>query len=180
MIIGITGKLGSGKTTLSNIFQNYGFEEYAFAQPLKDIARIFGFDETSLYGSQEDKEKIHPYWGISSRRFLEKLGTDLFREKLKEVLPEMKGSSSIWVELFKKNMNNDKHIVLSDVRYKDEEKAIKSMGGIIIKTIRDCKYTSNHISNNVDINFDYVIDNNVMTIKEVEKFVEELLRPRLT
>lgn len=180
MIVGITGKIGSGKSTLSNIFQNYGFEEYAFAKPLKDIARIFGFDEESLYGSQEDKEKIHPYWGISSRRFLEKIGTELFREGLKEVLPDMRGSNSIWVELFKKNVGYDRNIVLSDVRYKDEEDAIRSMGGIIIKTIRNCDYTSTHKSNNVEIKYDYIIDNNKMTIEDVEKFVEKLLRPRLT
>ena len=136
-LIGITGKIGAGKSTLANILRNYGYLEYSFATPLKQIGEIFGFSKESLYGSQEDKLKIHEKWGISARYFLQKLGTDIFRISLKEKIPEMKINSSIWIELFKLNYNPSVKTVISDVRFLDEAKAIKELGGIIIKIERN-------------------------------------------
>lgn len=135
-LIGITGKIGAGKSTLATILQKYGYTEYSFATPLKQIAEIFGFSKESLYGSQEDKLKIHEKWGISARYFLQKLGTDIFRISLKDKIPEMKIDNSIWIELFKLKYNPSIKTVISDVRFLDEAKAIKELGGIIIKIER--------------------------------------------
>ena len=38
MLIGITGKIGSGKTTVANYLVNYWeFQEYTMAEPIKQI-----------------------------------------------------------------------------------------------------------------------------------------------
>ena len=103
MIIGITGKIGSGKSTLATyLTTHYGFTEYTLAGPLKQIGEIFRFSKQALYGSQEDKRQIDQYWGISAREFLQKVGTDLFRQELPKIIPDMKLNGSIWLELFKR------------------------------------------------------------------------------
>jgi dephospho-CoA kinase len=139
MLIGIVGKIGSGKTTLAEYIKtNYNFDEYILSSPIKKIGEIFGFDKANLYGTQEQKLEIHPYWKVSARTFLQKIGTDLFRDRLKEVLPEMCHSNSVWIDMFRKKYleNKKTNMIVSDVRFVDEAEAIKELGGILIRIER--------------------------------------------
>jgi len=72
MIIGISGFIGSGKTTAANYLVQKGFKEYSMAGPLKKIAEIFHFELHQLYGTQEQKLELNKYWNISGREFLQK------------------------------------------------------------------------------------------------------------
>lgn len=104
MIIGLTGKKGSGKTTVAKYLEfKYEFQEYAFADPLKKIAMIFGFSEQEVYGTQEDKARINPELGISAREFLQKFGTEICREQLSVIFPTLKMGPSgiIWIKLMR-------------------------------------------------------------------------------
>lgn len=180
MIIGICGKIGCGKTTVSNfLVENYNFSEYSFAQPLKEIAKIFGFTDKQVYGTQTDKLEIHPVWGVSAREFLQKVGTDLFRDRLKTVLPEMKVDSSIWIDLFKIKYGEDKskNYVVSDVRFLDEYKAIKNLGGFVIKIVRD-EGTSTHASETEmdSIPADYIIINREITLQQLYENIIRILK----
>ena len=60
MIIGLSGKKGSGKSTVAEYLRKrYDFEELAFATALKRACiEIFGLSEHQVFGTQEDKEKI--------------------------------------------------------------------------------------------------------------------------
>ena len=161
MLIGITGKIGSGKTTASRYLCNqWSFQEYTMAQPLKDIAKIFGFNESELYGTQGQKLKIHPHWGISAREFLQKVGTELFRDKLPEVIPDMKIEKSIWCDLFKLKYDKNISTVVSDIRFTDEAEAIKELGGIIIHIERVTSLSDCHRSETQNIKADFHINNN--------------------
>jgi dephospho-CoA kinase len=173
MLIGITGKIGSGKTTLANELVKNGFIEYSFSSPLKKIAEIFGFNKEHIYGTQEQKELIHPYWNVSTRDFLQKVGTELFRENLKKVLPNRKISDSIWIELFKQQYSKKDKYVVSDIRFLDEAKAIKDLGGIILKTFKNSDIVSNHKSETeIDlIEPDIIIDNNILKKEELVEFI---------
>ena len=129
MIIGLVGLKTSGKTTIANyLVSNYGFIEYSIATPLKEIAKIFGFQHQDVYGSEEDKMKIHPILGISARTFLQKFGTEICREHMSMILPDMKMGKYgiIWIHLLQQflNSNKNKNIVISDVRFEDEANTI--------------------------------------------------------
>lgn len=134
MIIGLTGYIGSGKTTIADYIEfRYGFPQYSFAGPIKEIAEILGFTQEQLNGSQEDKLAINQHWNISAREFLQKFGTEVCREFLPRVIPEM---SDIWIKLFKIRAQQEKNILISDVRFPDEAKAIHELGGVIIRITR--------------------------------------------
>lgn len=182
MIIGITGKIGSGKSTLAGSLLKKGYTEYTFATPLKKIGEIFGFSELQLYGTQEQKLEIHPYWKVSAREFLQKVGTDLFRVALPEKCPKM---YSVWTRLFiMRYLENRKDYVISDVRFPDEAKVIKDLGGVVIRAVRDCPITSEggaehqHSSETEmdKIEADYVIDNNLLTKEQAEEELDRLLK----
>lgn len=179
MIIGITGRIGSGKSTLANELVKAGFKEYSFAKPLKEIAEIFGFEPNTLYGTQEEKLQIHPFWNISSREFLQKLGTEVFRETLPKVLPAMNLKYSVWIQLFLLELQKNrlhlgaKNYVISDVRFLDEAKAIKENGGFIVKTYRKGQSLSNHKSEaEIDlIKEDFFLNNDEVAIEDIGNLV---------
>lgn len=136
ILIGLKGKIGSGKTTSAEILkEEFTIEEYVMAGPIKKIGSIMGFTDTELYGTQEEKLKKNPYWGISARHFLQIFGTDICRDALSEKIPAM---YSIWLQLFEIHMNKNKstNILVSDIRFPDEADAIQKNGGIIIEIDR--------------------------------------------
>jgi ABC-type glutathione transport system ATPase component len=175
-ILGLIGKMGSGKTTLANILiEKYNFTEYTFAKPIKDIGEIFGFSQEQLYGTQSQKLEIHPYWGISGRIFMQKIG-QMFREHFKEVIPEMKIQTP-FLEIFKSNFKQDCNYVISDVRFKDEAEFIKSLGGVLIKIERNNLSQSSECNSHISetemesIVFDYKIQNNSSLENLEEKII---------
>lgn len=167
MIIGITGRIGSGKTTAAEYLIKNGFKEYSMAGPLKKIGEIFHFEQHQLYGTQEQKLEVNEHWGISARHFLQKFGTDVCRNQLPKIIPDMKIGDTIWVRLFEieKAKNPTINYVISDVRFLDEAECIRRMGGRIIRVVRNTQTSGeehNHASEleMEKIVADYTIDNN--------------------
>lgn len=185
LIIGITGKIGSGKTTLANyLVEQHGYKEYSMAGPLKEIGRIFGFSQEQLYGTQEQKLEVHEYWGVSSRQFLQKVGTELFRDQLPRVLPEMKLVGTVWVDLFRLKCQQEPDLyVVSDVRFLDEAKAIKDMDGIIIRCVRENEVSSadgkEHVHKSememLSIKHDFLVDNNLLDKDKAQSYIDKIL-----
>ena len=100
-LIALTGSMNSGKTTISNyLTHTYGFTEYAFANPIKDIGLTLGFEKHQMYGTQKQKLEINQYLNISGREFLQKFGTEIGRNLLPQIIPSMQLGESIWIRLF--------------------------------------------------------------------------------
>ena len=166
-LIGILGRKRSGKDTMgSYMIEKYNYNRYAFADPLKDILKImFDFSETQL---NEDKEKVDDRWGVSPRTILQKFGTEICRNDLCKYIENIKlEDETLWIKLFRffYEKNKDKDIVITDVRFFDEIKAIKSYGGKIVKINRNNLENDTHSSESDIDNYnfdliDYIIDNN--------------------
>jgi hypothetical protein len=148
MIIGILGNKGHGKDTVADyLVEKYNYNKYSFAKPIKDICKIiFGFTEDQLYTNK--KEIIDKYWNITPRKAMEFIGTDLFRYRMNELIPDIK--DNIWVKHFSKyilNNNLNKNIVIADIRFQNEVDEIHKLNGIIIKIYRpDKEEEYKHIS----------------------------------
>ena len=181
MIIGISGKIGSGKSTVSEIFQQNGFYLDSFAKSIKDISHcIFGFDRTKLDGlTQEDrlwretpdeKYSIMLKKPFSPRESLLLIGTSFGRNLI---------HNDIWIEtVFNRfNMGNNKNLVITDVRFPNEYDSVKKNNGIVIRLERECSIKSDHPSECAldDYEFDYVIDNNG-TIDELITKVNNIIQ----
>lgn len=161
-IIGITGKIGSGKTTLAEYFKAKGYTEYSMAGPLKKIGEIFHFPPHQLYGTQEQKMEINEDWGISGRYFLQKFGTEVCRVALPQAIPEMKlYDTTLWCRLFeiecKKNLTTD--YVVPDVRFLDEADTITRLGGTIIRLVRDINTTGSEYQHASETEQEIIIPN---------------------
>ena len=146
LLIGITGKVGSGKSTTAGFLVDDCMLEYSFASPLKEIAKIIGFDHDQVYGTQEQKLEINKFWGISGRQFLQVFGSEVCRDYLPKVLPDMRfESKTLWIKLFEKYYDDSREndLVISDVRFSDEAKSIREHGGYIVKIVRDDNMQTN-------------------------------------
>ena len=86
-LIGILGRKRSGKDTAGNyVVENYGYDRYAFADPIKDILKtMFDFSDEQL---NNNKEKIDKRWNVSPRTILQKFGTDICRNELNNFIPD--------------------------------------------------------------------------------------------
>lgn len=147
VLLGLCGSKGSGKSTLSEyLCSTHHFHQYALADPLKQIASVFGFSNESLYGTQTQKTQLHPYWNISAREFLQTFGTDICRNQLQSKIPNMNlGKTGIvWIRMMEtwvceQRKKNHHNLVVHDVRFPDEINTIKELGGVIIYIQRDTK-----------------------------------------
>ena len=148
MFIGLVGTKGSGKSTVATMLHDeFGMTEYTVATPLKQICKVLGAPDHSIYGTQEEKESLIPHIGMSGRHLMQKLGTDLFRETFHKVLPEFNlGGFSIWVYLLDKFLRDNTNVVVSDIRFNDEAGVITKHGGVLIRILRDTHAVDMHIS----------------------------------
>ena len=148
-LICIVGNIGSGKSTATEIFKKHNYIELSFAEPVKQIGLILGFDHNNLYGTQQQKLEINNFWGVSGREFMQKFATNMMRNELTKYFDNFK-DNTIWVRLCEKKiidlLKQNKKIIVSDGRFPDEINMIKKLGGKIIKINRHTEFISNHES----------------------------------
>ena len=135
-IIGLAGLMGAGKSTVGKYLRDtYRMDVYAFATPLKKIAEAFGFEHHELYGSQAQKEAINPIWQVSARRFMQTMGTEVFRQAVPQIMPEL---ANPWIRIMENKLTkaSKELIVIDDVRFADEAALIRKLGGRIIRVER--------------------------------------------
>ena len=179
-LICIVGNIGAGKSTVADILKNRGYEEIMFAGPVKEIGLILGFENKELYGSQEDKLKINDFWGVSGREFMQKFATDMMRNELPKHINMNMDNKTIWVRLCEKKiidmLKDNKKIIVSDGRFFDEIDMIKTLGGKIIKIVRNNSYQQNHESETYisNLHADIIIDNNG-TLDELAEQINKII-----
>jgi hypothetical protein len=137
MIIGFVGFIGSGKDTAADYLVNFhGFRRDSFANTLKDaVAAVFGWDRTLLEGrtkeAREWREQVDPWWSerlnmphLTPRWILQYWGTEVCRQGFHD---------DIWIASVENKMRKTTdNIVISDVRFPNEIRAIHNAGGKVI------------------------------------------------
>jgi hypothetical protein len=140
MIIGVCGFIGSGKDTIADYLTNFhGFRRESFANTLKDaVSQIFGWDRTLIEGrtkqAREWREQRDEWWSerlgmnITPRYILQQWGTEVCRKGF---------HNDIWIASLENKLRNIKDdVVISDCRFPNEIKSIRSSGGIVIRVKR--------------------------------------------
>jgi hypothetical protein len=141
MIIGFVGFIGSGKDTAADYLVNFhGFRRDSFANTLKDaVSAVFGWDRIMLEGrtkeAREWREQVDPWWAerlktptLTPRWVLQYWGTEVCRKGFHD---------DIWIASLENKLRNSKDdIVISDVRFPNEIKAIHNAGGKVIRVKR--------------------------------------------
>ena len=182
MLLGLGGAIGSGKTTAADWLESRGAVQRALADPLKEMCRIgFGLSREQLYGSTEDKAAVDERWGVSPRQILQMVGTELFRERLGELVPQI--GSEFWVRSFQvwygqfRKEHPETLVVLSDVRFPNEEQMVHRLGGETILIQRDSVGNgTGHVSetSSASCHWDHVVINNG-TLDELYNKLEDLV-----
>jgi len=141
MIIGFVGFIGSGKDTAADYLVNFhGFRRDSFANTLKDaVAHVFGWDRTLLEGRTSEarawREQVDPWWAerlemphLTPRWVLQYWGTEVCRQAFHD---------DIWIASLENKMRKTgDNIVISDVRFPNEIKAIHNADGLVIRIKR--------------------------------------------
>lgn len=162
MLIGFSGKKGSGKSYFADyLVNNKLFIKLSFASPLKEITKIlFNLSDEDVKDPIK-KELINPKFNASPRELMQWLGTDIMREEFNK---KFNYSGSIWIDNVKDKvktlLDDNKDVVIDDVRFQNEVDMIHSLGGIVINLRNDLdntltNSTSTHSSENQKLTFNY-------------------------
>lgn len=165
MVLGLAGRMRSGKTELAKVCEKYGYEKLYFALPLKRLcAELLDISIDELNRLKADREEIGVMIGedlcriISEetdipldivkrtcegvvikdvRHMLQFIGTDLIR----------KYNTNWHVDRIREMIDRNKNYVIDDVRFPNEKALIEELGGdcwFVIRTTLD--NISNHES----------------------------------
>ena len=208
MIIGVVGFIGSGKGTVGDLLKTeFGFHSISFASHLKDVASLlFGWDRNLLEGDTDEsrsfREKPDGFWSsrigehFTPRLALQLLGTEAGRKVFHE---------DFWIYALENKINKlgeNKNVVVTDVRFKNEIQWIKRKNGILIEIRRGPRPSWFHIAGDANKNggsvfsekfmleqsgihesewrwigsgIDYIVDNND-TLEKLKERITECLK----
>ena len=191
-IIGFSGRKQSGKSTSAEYIKyiiesnnlNISYNIYSFADPLKqDICiNILGLTYDQCYGSDDDKNTITSLrWDnkqLTAREAMEIIGTKIFRSL----------HTNVWVNatINKIQRDNLDLAIIADCRFPNEIEAIKNNGGQVIRLSWDPFNSESPSESALDINnydwsnFDFVIDNALMTIDQKNETILRFLSDKGT
>ena len=132
-LVGITGYKRHGKDTVGDYLVNFhGYRKIAFADSLKTaLSAVFKFNHDQLYGDL--KETVDPFWNITPREAMQKIGTDLMRNLFRDDI-WVKCLEREIVEIWKKDPSAK--LIIPDVRFPNELEMVKRLGGCMVRVTR--------------------------------------------
>lgn len=136
MLIGITGQKFSGKSTVAKMLSEMlGYKVVSFADKLKDITCVLSgctrenLEDYDFKEGQLIPKYLWAYCGDAEmptyRAFLQHFGSEVMRGV----------NDNIWIDCTLDNCGEN--AIIADCRFPNEAKAIKELGGIIIRVERE-------------------------------------------
>lgn len=148
MIIGLTGRMQSGKTTFANIAEEVsGFKRVSFAGKLREelIDRgVDAFAEKDDIISCKGLVEIYPYlkadelrnYTCTLRRILQLWGTEYRRRQ----------NPNYWIEALFLSLDPEQDYIIDDVRFPNEADMVYTLGGFNILLTHPRSTINNHDS----------------------------------
>lgn len=178
MLVGITGKAGSGKDTIGDyLVDKYKFQRISLADPIKRLVKdVFVLDDITVYDRIEREKTLKNWPDWSVRKLLQFIGTELFRNNIDDAI----WVKSLWLKI---KENPDINYVICDIRFQNELDYFRNnaLPGefICLKVVRDgCNGAvglQGHASESYDLKADHVIYNN-KSFENLYNSVEEIFQ----
>jgi energy-coupling factor transporter ATP-binding protein EcfA2 len=158
MIIGLTGKKGSGKTTAARMLlgkirglEHVNFKDALIAEmkerlpkTIAELEKQFDKDADWLFSNKPD----------IMRALLQDYGTTVRR----------RDSDTYWTDKWLEATAAMEHVVVDDVRFINEAQTVHNQGGVVIRLMRsDIVSTDNHES---EVQMDSIKPDYTITVKE--------------
>lgn len=181
--IAVKGRKYAGKDTIgTELVENYGYERVSFAEPLKRMIAVLleecGYSEDDIVRMIDGDRKEIPVpelGGKTTRYCMQTLGTE-WRDLIHK---------SLWVDIAKRKIeehnHNDDEVVVTDLRFPHEAKALREMGDAfqIIEVIRPGSSTGNGEAHASEVLQDEIVADaiimNTGTIADLSVSVGEVL-----
>lgn len=146
-LIGLHGYARSGKDTYGAHLIAQGYAHYSFASPIRQAAsKMFGIPVEQFEGTNPNRDQVDPFWGISLREMLQRIGTeggrdvfgqDLWVKRAKAEWEQVKQRPTGWSDEAIAGFEiPTKGLVITDVRFENEADWIASEGGYVLKIDR--------------------------------------------
>ena len=130
ILIGISGKLGTGKDSIAFILKRIDptFQIRAYAYKLKQIVSLLTSCPMEQTMTQEGKNIYIEEFGLTIGQMQQQIGTNVMRTHFDE---------GVWIKaLMMELKRNPGNYIVTDCRFKNEADAIKSAGGFVIRIER--------------------------------------------
>jgi len=154
LIIGISGKIGSGKDTVAKeiikSFPDYNFRKVSFGYNVKKIVSILtGIDMRTIL-SRKIKSVFLPDWEMTVGELFQQVGTNALRDILSE---------DTWILSLFNNIKDGENIIITDVRFLNEANAILNRGGYLFRINGDPNKINSNETRNINHKSETELDN---------------------
>jgi len=121
-LIGVAGKARSGKDEFTRGLVAQGYTRGAFADALKQVTALIADEPLVNFTDDVLKEGYCPSLKMTRRAALQKVGAGG-----REILHD-----GIWADRLLAQAAQHDHFAISDVRFPNEARAIRALGGIVV------------------------------------------------
>lgn len=153
-VVGLSGVAGSGKSTAAAHLQRQGYTLVKFAGPLKDMMRAIGLSESQIEGADKENS-TRLLQGKTPRYAMQTLGTEWGRNII---------GAGFWTFLWEHRalqlLDAGHKVVVDDCRFANEAKAVRSLGGIVVRIKGRGGIAGEHESEKVAFEPDAILMNN--------------------